>query len=93
MTDAIVVRNLIGPDAISAINVVTPIITLFPTISILFGIGGSVLAAKAIGRRDAEEANHVFTTALMASFVSSILLTVILLLVYWKKIFTRSVQQ
>ena len=80
MTDAIVVSNLIGPDAISAINVVTPIITLFPTISILFGIGGSVLAAKAIGRRDAEEANHVFTTALMASFVSSILLTVILFL-------------
>ncbi|MBR4730769.1 MAG: ATP-binding protein [Prevotella sp.] len=80
MTDAIVVSNLIGPDAISAINVVTPIITLFPTISILFGIGGSVLAAKAIGRRDAEEANHVFTTALIASFISSILLTIILFL-------------
>ena len=80
MTDAIVVSNLIGPDAISAINVVTPIITLFPTISILFGIGGSVLAAKAIGRRDAEEANHVFTTALMASFISSLLLTFILFL-------------
>ena len=68
MTDAIVVSNLIGPDAISAINVVTPIITLFPTISLLFGIGGSVLAAKAIGRRDADEANRVFTAALLASF-------------------------
>lgn len=80
MTDAIVVSNLIGPDAISAINVVTPVITLFPTISILFGIGGSVLAAKAIGRRDAKEADHVFTTALMAAFGSSILLTVVLFL-------------
>ena len=80
MTDAIVVSNLIGPDAISAINVVTPIITLFPTISILFGIGGSVLAAKDIGRRDAEEANHVFTTAITASLISSILLTIILFL-------------
>ncbi|MBQ6746066.1 MAG: hypothetical protein IJR07_03350 [Bacteroidaceae bacterium] len=80
MTDAIVVSNLIGPDAISAINVVTPIITLFPTISLLFGIGGSVLAAKAIGRRDADEANRVFTAALLASFFSSILLTVILFL-------------
>ena len=80
MTDAIVVSNLIGPDAISAINVVTPVITLFPTISILFGIGGSILAAKAIGRRDAEEANRVFTTALLASLLSSILLTVVLFL-------------
>ena len=71
MTDAIVVSNLIGPDGISAINVVTPIITLFPTISILFGIGGSILAAKALGRRDAGEANRVFTMALLGSFVSS----------------------
>ena len=78
MTDAIVVSNLIGPDGISAINVVTPIITLFPTISILFGIGGSILAAKALGRRDAEEANRVFTLAILASLVSSIILTVIL---------------
>lgn len=80
MTDAIVVCNLIGPDGISAINVVTPIITLFPTISILFGIGGSILAAKAIGRRDAEEASRVFTLALLASLVSSIVLTIILFL-------------
>ena len=75
MTDAIVVSNLIGPDGISAINVVTPIITLFPTISILFGIGGSVLAAKAMGRRDAEEANRVFTTAIIAALVCSIILS------------------
>ncbi len=80
MTDAIVVSNLIGPDAISAVNVVAPIIALFPTISILFGIGGSVLAAKAMGRRDETEANQVFTTALTASVVSGILLTLLLCL-------------
>ena len=78
MTDAIVVSNLIGPDAISAINVVTPITTLFPTVSILFGVGGSILAAKALGRRDANEANVVFTTALLGSLVISILLTAVL---------------
>jgi Na+-driven multidrug efflux pump/anti-sigma regulatory factor (Ser/Thr protein kinase) len=80
MTDAIVVSNLIGPDAISAINVVTPIITLFPTISILFGIGGSIMAAKAIGRRDADEANRIFTTSLSAAFVCSAVLSIALFL-------------
>jgi Na+-driven multidrug efflux pump/anti-sigma regulatory factor (Ser/Thr protein kinase) len=80
MTDAIVVSNLIGPDAISAINVVTPIITLFPTISILFGIGGSILAAKAMGRRDANEANRIFTTSLLAAFACSLVLTIVLFL-------------
>ena len=78
MTDAIVVSNLIGPDAISAINVVTPIITLFPTLSILFGAGGSILVAKALGRRDAAEANRVFTTSVIASLLSSILLMLVL---------------
>ena len=80
MTDAIVVSNLIGPDAISAINAVTPIITLFPTISILFGIGGSILAAKAMGRRDADEANRIFTTSLIAAFACSAILTIVLFL-------------
>lgn len=80
MTDAIVVSNLIGPDAISAINVVTPIITLFPTFSILFGVGGSILVAKAMGRRDGEEANRVFTTSLVAAFFSGLFLTVLLYL-------------
>ena len=80
MTDAIVVSNLIGPDAISAINVVTPIITLFPAISILFGTGGSILSAKAMGRRDFNEANRIFTTSLIAAFICSAVLTFVLFL-------------
>ena len=80
MTDAIVVGNLIGPDAISAINVVTPIITLFPCISIMFGVGGSVLAAKAMGRRNADEANRVYTTAIASAITISAVLTVVLFL-------------
>ena len=78
MTDAIVVSNLIGPDAISAINVVTPLITLFPAVSILFGTGGSILAAKAIGRRYADEANRIFTTSIVGALVCSTLLTIVL---------------
>lgn len=78
MTDAIVVSNLIGPDAISAINVVTPITTLFPTVSILFGVGGSILAAKALGQRNANEANSVFTASLLGALITSILLAVVL---------------
>lgn len=78
MTDAIVVSNLICSDAISAINVVTPLITLFPAISILFGTGGSILAAKALGRRDGDEANRVFTASLVGALVCSSVLSVVL---------------
>lgn len=66
-TDAIVVSNLIGPAAISAINLMTPILTVFSCLMILFGIGASIIAAKAIGRRDDNAANGVFTAAIISS--------------------------
>ena len=66
-TDAIVVSNLIGPAAISAINLMTPILTVFSCLMILFGIGASIIAAKAIGRRDDDAANGVFTASIISS--------------------------
>ena len=71
-TDAIVVSNLIGPDAISAINIVMPILTFFSCLMILFGIGSSILAAKAIGRRDGHSANAIFSTAVLAAAATGI---------------------
>ena len=76
-TDAIVVSNLIGPDAISAINLMMPVLTLFSALMILFGIGSSVVAAKAIGRRDEKEANGVFTTAILTSLSAGVALAMI----------------
>lgn len=73
-TDAIVVSNLIGTDAISAINVVMPVLTLFTCLMILFGIGASIVVAKAIGRCDDETANGMFTSCLISSGVASVLL-------------------
>ena len=77
-TDAIVVSNLIGPDAMSAINLVLPILTIFSAMMILFGIGASVVAAKAIGRREDDTANGIFTTcvitsAIIGSFLAAII--------------------
>ena len=72
-TDAIVVSNLIGPDAISAINLMTPVLTVFSCLMILFGIGASIIAAKAIGRRDENSANGVFTAAILSSAGSGLL--------------------
>ena len=62
-TDAIVVSHLIGPDAISAVNMVNPVMSLCNCMAFLFGMGGSIVAAKAMGRRDAATANRVFTAA------------------------------
>lgn len=76
-TDAIVVSNLIGPAAISAINLMTPVLTVFSCLMILFGIGASIIAAKAIGKRDEDSANGVFTAAILSSAASGIVLAAI----------------
>ena len=75
-TDAIVVSNLIGPNAISAINLMTPVLTVFSCLMILFGIGASIIAAKAIGRREENMANGVFTAAILSSAGSGIILAI-----------------
>lgn len=76
--DAIVVSHLIGPDAISAVNLVMPIVTLIICVGMLFGVGGSVVVARAIGRRDQEEADSVFSASMIASIVIGLMLSVVL---------------
>ena len=76
-TDAIVVSNLIGPAAISAINLMTPILTLFSCLMIFFGIGASIQAAKAIGRRDEKGAHGIFTASILSAAASGIILALI----------------
>ena len=45
-TDAIVVSQFIGPEAISAINLTMPVVIFFNFLMMLFGMGGSVLVAR-----------------------------------------------
>ena len=54
LIDAIVVSNLIGPDAISAVNVSVPVLSLVGCFGILLGVGGSIVAAKAMGHGSPE---------------------------------------
>ena len=64
-TDAIVVSRFIGPEAISAINLTMPVVIFFNFLTMLFGMGGSVLVAKSLGERDAQTTNNVFTATII----------------------------
>ena len=79
-TDAIVVSHFVGPDAMSAINLCIPVLQIFACIAILFGIGGSVVAAKAIGERDTEAVNHIFTSCVVAIIVVGVVVSAVIYL-------------
>ena len=77
LIDAIVVSNLIGPDAISAVNVSVPVLSLVSCFGILLGVGGSIVAAKAMGLRNMEEANRVFSVSLKATLIFGLFISVV----------------
>lgn len=76
LVDAIVVSNLIGPDAISAVNVSVPVLSMVGCFAILPGIGGSIVAAKAMGLRNQDEANRVFSISLKATLIFGLFVSI-----------------
>ena len=76
LVDAVVVSNLIGPDAISAVNVSVPVLSMVGCFAILPGIGGSIVAAKAMGLRNQDEANRVFSISLKATLIFGLFVSI-----------------
>ena len=79
-TDAIVVSQFIGPEAISAINLTMPVVIFFNFLMMLFGMGGTVLVARSLGERDAQTANMVFSSTLIGLIVVGVFFSALLLI-------------
>ena len=79
-TDAIVVSQFIGPEAISAVNLTMPVVIFFNFLMMLFGMGGTVLVARSLGERDAQTANKIFTSTLIGLIVVGVFFSALLLI-------------
>ncbi|NLE26220.1 MAG: hypothetical protein GX625_12925 [Clostridiaceae bacterium] len=73
IVDGIIVGNTLGSDAMAAVNLVLPVSLCFNTVYVLFGIGGSVLASIAKGKRDNRRADMLFTLSVVMMFVTSLI--------------------
>ena len=61
MVDGLFVSNLIGTDALSAINLTAPVIQLVTAISTMLATGGSAVIMKKMGENKTGEAREDFT--------------------------------
>lgn len=77
IVDGIIASNLLGTDSLGAINTCQPIILIFGAIYSVFGVGGSTLAATALGAGRKNDANSYFTLAISALIFFGVLVTVI----------------
>ncbi len=61
VVDSVIVGNLLGETALSAVGLSAPVIYSLNMVYLLFAVGGVTCAAIAKGRREQDDANRVFT--------------------------------
>ena len=71
LTDAIVIGKGVGPDALAALSITTPLLCILMSMGILFGVGGSVQMSVCRGTGNFEKANRFFTLSFFALLVIS----------------------
>ena len=79
--DGIIVGNILGPDALAAVNLVLPITLLFNSVYVLIGVGGSTLYSVALGKRQKEHARQLFTISVLAMVLVAVVMCLLGLLV------------
>ena len=72
MVDGLFVSNLIGTNALSAINLTAPIIQFVTAISTMLATGGSAVIMKKMGQQKAEEAKEDFTFLILVNVIVGI---------------------
>ncbi len=74
MVDGLFVSNLIGTDALSAINLTAPMIQLVTAISTMLATGGSAVIMKKMGEQKVEEAREDFTFLILVNVLVGIVM-------------------
>ena len=52
IVDGMMVGRGMGPTALAAVNLVSPLFTISTGIGLMFGVGGSVLASTSLGQKN-----------------------------------------
>ena len=77
MIDGLFVSNLLGTDALSAINLSAPIISLVTAVSTMLATGGSAVIMKKAGEGKIEEARRDFTFLILVNIGVGILMSLL----------------
>lgn len=75
--DGIFVSRLVGTNALSALNIAYPAISLVIAIGVMFATGGSAIIAKKLGEKKDKEARSDFSTLILTGIILGILFLVI----------------
>ena len=74
IVDTILVGNILGTEAMSAVQISGTILLVIQIPGWMLGIGGSIVVGNCLGKRDLEGASKVFSSCLFAVLVSDAIL-------------------
>ena len=77
IVDASFVATYIGHNGQAALQVLEPLVLLVTTFEWLFGLGGQILSLNKRAEFDIEASNSYFTSALLTTFVISVLIIIV----------------
>lgn len=73
VVDGMIVGNLLGADAMAAIEISMPVLLLLQMPAMMLAMGGAAEAAVLLGKRDMEKAGGVFSASLAAGIVVALI--------------------
>ena len=77
MVDGLFVSNLIGTQALSAINLTAPVIQLVTAISTMLATGGSAVIMKKMGEHKEGEAREDFTFLILVNVIVGLVMCIL----------------
>ena len=77
VTDTIIVGQLLGPVSMSGVRVASPIVNILNVLAMLVGVGGATLVSIAMGKRDPDSADRIFTLSITLSIAIGLVFAVV----------------
>ena len=75
MVDGLFVSNLIGTDALSAVNLTAPVIALVTAVSTMLATGGSAVIMRKMGEQKTQEAKEDFTFLILVNVIVGLVMS------------------
>ena len=77
VADGLFLSNFAGKASFAAVGFITPYLMIFNSVGFLFGTGGSALIAKLLGEQKQRDANETFSTLVLVSILTGVLLSAV----------------
>ena len=78
--DAFFLGNYVGSDALAAVTLSIPVVTLIFSSEVMLGAGASVRCGTYLGKGDTENASRIFSQAILTIFLSVALMSLVALI-------------